>query len=58
LTLEGRKTLAPGNEAMIRLHPLARDLWPPLSPGLRLSMLEGPLLVGLADVVNVVPPRS
>ncbi|MEV6621145.1 hypothetical protein AB0M83_27955 [Amycolatopsis sp. NPDC051106] len=58
LTLEGRKTLAPGNEAMIRLHPLAPDLWPPISAGLRLSMLEGPRLVGLADVVNVVPPLS
>jgi translation elongation factor EF-Tu-like GTPase len=56
LTLEATKVLAPGEEAMVRLHPLAPDLWPPVAPGLRLSMFEGARLVGQADVVAVVPP--
>jgi len=56
LTLELTITLAPGEEAMVRLHPIAPDLWPQVAPGLRLSMFEGARLVGLADVVEVVPP--
>lgn len=56
LTLEPERTLAPGDEAMVRLHPLAPDLWPQGTPGLRLSMFEGTKLVGLADVVEFVPP--
>lgn len=56
LTLETVTALAPGEEAMVRLHPLVSDLWPPVVPGLRLSMHEGPRIVGLADVVDVVSP--
>ncbi|WP_143268965.1 hypothetical protein [Amycolatopsis vastitatis] len=56
LTLETVKTLAPGEEATVRLHPLMPDLWPPVGPGLRLSMREGARIVGLAEVVEVVPP--
>ncbi|MBY8864006.1 hypothetical protein K7711_46615 [Nocardia sp. CA2R105] len=56
LTLETVRTLAPGEEAMIRLHPLRPDLWPTITPGVRLSMLEGARLVGSADAVEVVTP--
>lgn len=44
-----------GAEAIVRLHPLFRDLWPPVVPGIRLAMLEGARVVGVAEVVEVVP---
>jgi len=57
LTLETRPGdwLDPGEEAMVRLHPLFRDLWPPVVPGIRLTMLEGACVVGVAEVVEAVP---
>ncbi|WP_290051998.1 hypothetical protein [Amycolatopsis solani] len=55
VTLDAVRTLAPGEEAMVRLHPLVPDLWPPLIPGLRLTMYEGARVVGFAEVVEVVP---
>ncbi|GAB2556250.1 hypothetical protein GCM10027167_73870 [Nocardia heshunensis] len=58
LTLETGRTLAPGEEAMVRLHPLVPDLWPPITPGLRLSMLEGSRLVGLAEIEEAIPPTD
>ncbi|WP_216206993.1 hypothetical protein [Amycolatopsis aidingensis] len=56
LTLEQARTLAPGEDAMVRLHPLVPDLWPQVAVGLRLSMLEGARVVGLADVMETVSP--
>ncbi|MGK2876752.1 MAG: hypothetical protein ACSLEW_14135 [Nocardioides sp.] len=47
--------LAPGEEAMVRLHPLVPELWPPIVPGIRLTMLEGARVVGVAEVVEAVP---
>lgn len=57
LTLETgpREWLDPGEEAMVRLHPLFPDLWPPIVPGIRLTMLEGARIVGVAEVVEAVP---
>ncbi|GAA5014900.1 hypothetical protein GCM10023317_53880 [Actinopolymorpha pittospori] len=58
LTLESGvgEWLAPGAEAIVRLHPLAPDLWPPITPGIRLTMVEGARVVGMADVLEAVPP--
>lgn len=56
LTLEAKGPFTPGEEAMVRLHPLVPELWPPVFPGLRLSMFEGARLIGLADVVEVIHP--
>jgi hypothetical protein len=42
----------------VRLHPLAPDLWPALSPGLRLTMREGSRVVGVAGVIEVVTPKE
>ena len=57
LTLESGpgEWLDPGEEALVRLHPLFRDLWPTVVPGIRLTMLEGARVVGVAEVVEVVP---
>jgi translation elongation factor EF-Tu-like GTPase len=48
--------LDPGQETTVRLHPLVPDLWPSISPGLRLTMHEGSRVVGVAEVIEVVPP--
>ena len=50
--------LDPGEETLVRIHPLAPELWPPIAPGLRLEMVEGARLVGVAEVVEVVPPTG
>ena len=50
--------LDPGEEATVRLHPLFPDLWPPIVPGLRLTMLEGARVVGVAEVVEAVRAGS
>lgn len=56
LTLEAGPSewLDPGEEANVRLHPLFPDLWPPLVPGVRLTMLEGARVVGVAEVIEAV----
>ena len=58
LTLESRqgRWLDPGEETAVRLRPLVPDLWPPVAPGLRLTMLEGARVVGVAEVIEVVSP--
>lgn len=60
LTLEAGPSvwLHPGEEATVRLHPLAPDLWPGLEPGLRLTMREGARVVGLAEVIERVDPEA
>ena len=57
LTLESGpgEWLDPGEEAMVRLHALSWDLWPAVVPGIRLTMLEGARVVGVAEVVEAVP---
>ena len=57
LTIESGagRWLGPGDEAIVRLHPLAPALWPRISSGLRLTMLEGLRVVGHAEVLEVVP---
>jgi hypothetical protein len=60
LTLESGPDnwLDPSEETTVRLHPLLPDLWPPVAPGLRLTMLEGARVVGVAKVVQVVAPAA
>lgn len=60
LTLERgpQQWLQPGEDTTVRLHPLAPDLWPPLSEGLRLTMCEGARVVGIAEVIEVVAPHE
>ncbi|GAA3527979.1 hypothetical protein AFL01nite_02840 [Aeromicrobium flavum] len=56
LLIERQEALAPGEVAIVRLHPLVPDLWPRVSEGLRLGMFEGPRKVGDAVVIEVVAP--
>jgi hypothetical protein len=48
--------LAPGEVATVRLHPLVPELWPVVSRGLELTLLEGARVIGTARVLEVVPP--
>jgi hypothetical protein len=48
--------LAPGEVATVRLHLLVPELWPDVSPGLELTLLEGARVIGTARVLEVVPP--
>lgn len=50
--------LSPGEEATVRLHPFAPDLWPVVRPGLELTLLEGARVIGTARVLEVVPPLA
>lgn len=58
LVLEDAETLAVGDEADVRIHPLVPHLWPLVAPGLRLEMFEGARLVGEATVLAVIPPNA
>ena len=56
LMIEGQEVLAPGEVAIVRLHPLFPEYWPRLSEGLMLGMFEGSRQVGDAVVIEVVAP--
>jgi len=43
---------------MVRLHPLVPDLWPAITPGLRLEMREGSRVVGHAEITEIVSPAD
>lgn len=60
LTIESGpgRWMAPGEETVVRLHPLAPAYWPRIASGLRLTMLEGSRVVGHAEVLEVVPPAT
>ena len=52
LELVDTAELQPGEEAIVRLTPLAPDLWPDLVAGEELEMCEGHKLVGIATVCD------
>ena len=56
ITVEGSDRIAPGDTGFVRLHPTFWDAWADVQPGQSISMLEGPRIVGVAEVVEVVPP--
>jgi len=59
ITLEGVEELAPGEEATVRLHPLAREFWGHVEPGMTIYAREGRRRVATAVVTErVAPARS
>lgn len=58
LLIEGQDWLAPGEDALVALHPLVPDHWPQVTVGLLLGMFEGSRKVGEAVVVEVVLPAA
>jgi hypothetical protein len=52
LTLEDVEKLEPGQIGFARLHPIARQFWDHVQPGLAIYAYEGSRLVGVAEVVE------
>jgi hypothetical protein len=54
ITIEGDERIAPGDTGVVRIHPNSWDAWTDVRPGEKIPMLEGPRIVGIAEVVEVV----
>ena len=58
LTLEQVDELEPGQEAIVRIHPFVPEFWHDVVPSMSINAHEGPRVVGVAEVVEVVPPAD
>src|SRR4051812_23728003 len=56
ISIEGRETLNPGDEGIVRVHPALPEFWTGVAVGTPLAMQEGSRLVGVAEVIELVPP--
>ena len=56
ITIEDAERIAPGETGFVRIHPTSWDAWADVRPGEQIPMLEGPRIVGIAEVVEVVLP--
>jgi hypothetical protein len=54
LTIEGAERIVPGETGLVRIHPTSWEAWADVRPGEKIPMLEGPRIVGVAEVVEVV----
>lgn len=54
VTVEGTGRIGPGETGVVRIHPSDWDAWNDVRPGEAIPMLEGPRIVGVAEVVEVV----
>ena len=57
ITIEDSERIAPGDTGLVRIHPASWDAWADVRPGETIPMLEGPRIVGIAEVVEVVRRR-
>jgi hypothetical protein len=55
ITIEAADAIAPGGTGLVRLHPMSWDAWTDVRPGQTIPMLEGPRIVGVAEVIEIVP---
>jgi elongation factor Tu len=56
--LEASTSLAPGESATLRLHPVAPEFWKHVKPGLEVEMREGPRVVGRGKVLDIVRVKT
>ena len=54
LTIEDGERIGPGETGFVRIHPASWDAWADVRTGETIPMLEGPRIVGVAEVVEVV----
>jgi len=54
ITIEEAERIAPGETGFVRIHPTSWEAWADVRPGERIPILEGPRIVGIAEVVEVV----
>ena len=57
ITIEDADVIRPGDTGLVRLHPMYWDAWEEVRPGQRITMFEGPRIIGVAEVVEIVPPE-
>jgi len=55
VAVEGGR-IGPGRTGVVRIHPADWEAWGDVRPGDTIPMLEGPRIVGIAEVVEVVRP--
>jgi SAM-dependent methyltransferase len=58
VTVEAGDRIAPGETGVVRVHPSGWEAWSDVRPGERIPMLEGPRIVAVAEVIEVVPGGS
>lgn len=58
LTLEGKDELRPGEQSIVRIHPIAPQFWTHVTPGMAIRAHEGARVVGSAEVLEVIPPTA
>jgi hypothetical protein len=58
ITVEAGDRIAPGDTGFVRLHPTYWDAWADVRPGQSITMLEGPRIVGVAEIVEIVQPGA
>jgi hypothetical protein len=56
VAVEDAGRIGPGETGLVRIHPADWDAWADVRPGETIPMLEGPRIVGIAEVVEVVRP--
>jgi choline dehydrogenase-like flavoprotein len=54
ITVEGAALIAPGATGVIRVHPADWDAWAEVRPGDTIPMLDGPRIVAVAEVIEIV----
>lgn len=54
IALEDRDRLKPGETAVVRIHPVAPELWTLVHPGMVINAHQGPRIVAIARVLEVV----
>jgi hypothetical protein len=57
-TVEHGGRIEPGESGVIRLHPDDWTAWAQVRPGDAFPMLDGPRIVGVAQVLEIVPPAA
>jgi translation elongation factor EF-Tu-like GTPase len=58
LLVEDGEGLEPGQEAVVRIHPIFPEFWIEVRPGTEITMREGSRIVGRAEVLERVEPRT
>jgi hypothetical protein len=54
VSIEGGSRIDPGATGVVRVHPSDWDAWADVRPGDTIPMLEGPRIVGVAEVIEIV----
>lgn len=54
ITVEDGERIGPGDTGLVRIHPSDWDAWGDVRPGETIPILEGPRIVGVAEVMEVV----